>query len=328
MPSWERYTWALLNLLILLSSLFGDTMVLYGSIKHRAIRLHRITVALIQHLALLDLVLALNRVLLMTVSLLADTWLFGEGLCITQQYIDKVCYRVIYALTCALTTTKLLTVKYPLKSGMWSQRKAQKLCLVVELVSVVLVSPFLYVYYSAGRSALFFSRLTYNCGIDADITTSSLPPQLKLLLYNLLEVFLPACFYIIPFVTSVLLLHEARRVAYTHRQHLRWEGVVTVLLTCIAYYISSLPHTFLLFFQDDNYLKVAEFLLNINVMINFWVYTLTVRSFRTFLVCWFSKGFRRFVLLFQRCRTFSSSREVIYENHPTGIELHRLGLTQ
>ena len=259
-------------------------MILLSSCKYRAIRLHRITLAIIQHLAVIDLILSVNRVFPITISLVTNRWIFGDLLCTCQQYVDKICYRTIFSLTCALTTTKLLTIKYPLRCGVWSTRKAHKLCWFVEMVSLCLVFPFLVLYYQAGKPALSFSFLTYNCNIETEFLSSQLPAQR--VLHILLDTILPVCIYVIPVVSSGLMLYEARRVAHSHRQHLRWEGVVTVLLTCAMFYISFIPHNLTTVITSRNYYKAAEFLLNLNVMANFYIYTLTVSSFRSFLRSW------------------------------------------
>ena len=323
----ERYIWAALNLLIVVSSLFGDTMILIGSIKYRAIRLHRITVAVIQHLAVINLVLTANRVLPITISLVTNRWIFGEVLCNLQQYVDKICYRTVYFLTCTLTTTKLMTIKFPLKCGVWSECKAQKLCFLMEGVSLCFVAPFILLYYTAGREAVSFSYLTYNCGIAADLLSSELP--LKTSLHFLLNNLLPACIYLIPALSSGLILVEARRVAHNHQQHLRWEGVMTALLTCLVYYISFIPHTLTAIILSVNYFKVAEFLLNFNVMANFYIYTLTVQSFRTFIRTWCQSwvqwfGFRASL---SRC-VDSVDLELAVVRRRTHLELTRFRLVQ
>ena len=282
----ERYLWASLHILIFILSLFGDTIILISSIKYHAIRLHRITVAIIQHLAVLDLILSFNRVLPISISLFTNSWIFGDTLCLTQQYLDKICFRTVFFLTCTLTTAKYMTIKYPLKSGVWSDRKSQKLCLLVEMISLLFVSPFLFIYYQAGTNSLYFNYLTYNCDINAEFLTSSLPAALKNFLHTLLDTIVPICIYIIPALSSGLMLFEARRVARHHQQRLRWEGVMTVLLTCTVYYISFIPHTLSSNITSREYFKFAEFLLNLNITSNFFIYTLTVKSFRTFIKSW------------------------------------------
>ena len=282
----ERYMWAFLHILIFIFSLFGDSVILLSSVKYHAIKLHRITVAIIQHLAVLDLILSFNRVLPIAVSLLINRWVFGDTLCLTQQYLDKICFRTVFFLTCTLTSAKFMTIKYPLKSGVWSDRKSQKLCLLVEIISLVFVSPYLLLYYQAGTAALYFNYSTYNCDINAEFLDSSLPAPLKNFLHSLLDTTVPICIYIIPALTSGLMLWEARRVAGHHNQRLRWEGVMTVLLTCTVYYISFIPHTLTSAIKSREYFKFAEFLLNLNIISNFFIYTLTVKSFRTFLRSW------------------------------------------
>ena len=73
-----------------------------------------------------------------------------------------------------------------------------------------------------------------------------------------------------------------------------WQGNLTVALTAVVYFISTLPYIvyqitlscmkdpselFIIFFY-----RLSSFLLMINVVANFYIYVLTIRSFRQFLV--------------------------------------------
>jgi len=90
-------------------------------------------------------------------------------------------------------------------------------------------------------------------------------------------------------VTSVLLLIVASRAASRHGETLRWEGVTTVLLTVGVFFISFLPYGVWIVTASQGIkysntsLLVITHLTNLNVMANFFVYSLTVRSFRHFL---------------------------------------------
>jgi hypothetical protein len=92
--------------------------------------------------------------------------------------------------------------------------------------------------------------------------------------------------------TSGLLLLVARRAAAQRSERLRWQGVLTVISTTAAYLASYLPA--MLFYAAreitpsvDQFItikRVAYFLTNMNIMANFFVYSLTVSSFREFLI--------------------------------------------
>ena len=85
--------------------------------------------------------------------------------------------------------------------------------------------------------------------------------------------------------SSLLLLRVARRTALQQRLPIRRQGMMTVFLTVLLFYISYLP--WLLVFQSDiaspPLWRAAQFVQNLNIMANFVIYTLTVCSFRDFL---------------------------------------------
>ena len=88
--------------------------------------------------------------------------------------------------------------------------------------------------------------------------------------------------------TSIILLVVARRAGSRHGETVRWEGVITVLLTVGIYFLSSLPFSvvfggmFMGLQYSNTTLRAVLKLQNLNVMANFFIYSLTVRSFRRF----------------------------------------------
>ena len=90
-------------------------------------------------------------------------------------------------------------------------------------------------------------------------------------------------------VTSLLILLLARRSGSRHEEPLRWEGVMTVLLTVVVLLLSHLPwgvvvvRWFLGVENTPTTLRAAIHLTFLNVMANFFIYSLSVRSFRHFL---------------------------------------------
>ena len=94
----DRQLLSLYCSLVFISSLIGDTLILVGSFRYRAIRLHKQIVVFIQYIAVFDLAGAVFRVLPGSVSLLANRWIFGDFLCYTG-YLDILC-SVVQELQC------------------------------------------------------------------------------------------------------------------------------------------------------------------------------------------------------------------------------------
>ena len=115
--------------------------------------------------------------------------------------------------------------------------------------------------------------------------------------------------YIVIIVTSAQLLVEARKSAARHGDTVKWEGVITVLLTVAVLLVSQLPYLILIvglmvnsywdYGIDLKLLQAIVHITSLNIMSNFFVYSLTVRSFRNFLkikitqhICFLRQGER------------------------------------
>ena len=283
----ERYSLFTWSLLVLLSSLSGDSIILLGTIKYGAIKQHNIIVAVIQHMAVCDLILAVFRVFPSSVSLITDQWEFGEGLCHNQNHVIFVCNGVTMLLTCAMSTFKLLILKYPLRAGNWTARTGHKICCALWVSFLMFYTPTLIVILVYVRDTIHFSYRGYDC--DYDLSSRRVPTWFRS--YGLVGFIagttLPLAVLI---TTSVMLLVVARRAAGRLGGVLKWEGVVTVLITVVVFFVSYLPSGALIVagviagVRYSSTTRRAVLYLNyINIMSNFIVYALTVRSFRQFL---------------------------------------------
>ena len=280
----ERSLLILWNFIVVMSSLIGDSIILIATIKYKAIKLHKLVVIVMQHMAVCDLIQTVFRVFPITLALISDRWVVGELLCHVQESVSWVCGSVTMLLTCAMTTLKLITVKYPLRA--WPTRIGHKICAYLWLLELFLCTPALVVTLLYTRDTIYFSYIEYDCNYN--ILSPSLPTWYTW--YSVISVAVVSilsCTTLL--VTSVLLLIVASRAASRHGETLRWEGVTTVLLTVGVFFISFLPFSVWIVtsLQGVKYsntsIRVMYHLANLNVMANFFVYSLTVRSFRHFL---------------------------------------------
>ena len=132
-----------------------------------------------------------------------------------------------------------------------------------------------------------FSYIEYMCGYEyTDIFPISVMSAQSILFCVLFGTSIPTLKY----------LFDASKSARRVRGSIPWQGAMTVALTTVVYCISNLP-----FFasmigwtvQGDittgaflQFFRLAAFLTAINVMANFYIYALTIRSFRRFLLSW------------------------------------------
>ena len=97
---------------------------------------------------------------------------------------------------------------------------------------------------------------------------------------------------------SVALLIIAKKSASRFRDSLKWEGVATIDVTVVAYVFTNMPYNLesfhfslksLSLYQSPQMFRFAVHLLTLNIMSNFFIYCLTIRSFREFLKLKISK---------------------------------------
>ena len=287
----ERYLWAGWLAFVVVSSLLGDSLILIASIKYNAFNLHKMIVTFIQHIAVCDL---LQSVGCLAPSALSAIYNTGSP----YRFIDYVrCSIGYYTTSCssvfisALALGKLLLLKYPLKLRSLSKRHVNGICAGIWVVSIFVPVPPL----GIDKDSVNFDYRIYSPGYRY---TSSL--------WKILLPVTALFFLVIPGVTvvvsTVLILREARKVVRRTQENLRWQGITTVVLTATVYVIAFLPFTIYFmtepFVKKDSdkpgmfhvqYYRFASGINRINIFSNFFIYSLTVTSFRSFLVTKFYK---------------------------------------
>ena len=273
-----RYLLASYNLFVLFSSLLGDAIIIIATTKYRAIKLHRVLVAIMQHLAVADLLITTFNVFPVTLSILTERWILGELMCRLQELITFWCYSTVLVLTCTLSTTKLLTIKFPFRCRTWSARRAHQGCLCIWVASLLSLLDKFPAFFS---DDLHFAYEEYSCICEIEI----LPAWLEWFDRCLWSVHM--FLIIILLLTSVMLVVEARKAASKHQRAVRWQGILTVVVTGAVFVISFGPIVWMgvtpAVHYNTNTIRAANFLTNLNVMANFFIYALTVQSFREFL---------------------------------------------
>jgi hypothetical protein len=278
--------------LISISSLIGDTLILIGS-RYKAIKLHKIMVVFIQYLAVADILVVLFSILPSAVSLAADGWVLGDIFC----YLNYIAYtstaQTISLLMSVLALSKFLIVKYPLKALHFPVKAAHlgvcSICVwsfVFPIISILKC-----------KEGVYFSYLNYNCLYD-----SSIGKAWSLIGAAVWDIAQGVCVFAstaVTVVSSVMLLVLARRVSERVPGGLHWQGVLMVLATVAFHMLISIPLVSVLiaftiarehlnahpmhFVHVRMMFRSAFFIASVGPMGNFYIYTLTVSSFRGFL---------------------------------------------
>ena len=305
----QRYGLVAFLLIVVLSSLIGDSIILLASVRYDAIKLNKFIVAIMQHIAVCDLLQSVFLVLPSAASILAGEWIFKD--IILGQYslihiINSLSVKSSNVLICLLTVGKLTLLKYPLRTRHWNKKMAHLACGLVWFFAFIAVGIFTFgMPYRYGFLYVFY---IITAQMTEDVTGKF--ENATVIIFNVL----PPIAVLLS--TGVILHHlfKARRVSYRSGGSMRWQGMVTVSATAVVFLVSTLPHvvTYFIFLADPErrkklmtesygmYLflnRVSYFLGYLNIMSNFYIYSLTVPSFRTFL-----KG--KAILIARKVRNF------------------------
>ena len=236
-----------------------------------------------------DLGVALFDALPGLISLIANSWILGESLCTATAYIVHYVNSASIWLVLLLTASKFLILKYPIQSGNFTKNTCHLVCSLNWIFCFTM--PALMYTLQRGDDAVIFDTRIYNCNylFKSKIWENILPitSTLFLLLPNVTIILLS-----IPLLRYIV---EARNSARRVQGNIPWQGAMTVGFTALVYTISNLP--FFIFavaakFLEDydwvwfhsNLYRVAHSLLYLNVVSNFYIYFLTIRSFRRFVL--------------------------------------------
>ena len=275
-----KYTWIAYFLFVIVSSLIGDTLILVASIKYRSIKLHSFIVACIQHIAVCDLMVSITTVLPKMVSLFAGGWVLGKVPCAIGPFIMIYPITVSLLLICLMTTSKLFVLKFPTKSNSLTSKRGHMACASVWFFATNIPV----ILFLVDKNDIYFDYRVYNCqyGFSSDMWT-----WLRILL-SLLNFIIPNLLVIASTVPLMLYLLRARTVARRSRGAMRWQGILTTVITAAVYSISALPYAVYQLRENGSkdpngfYLRLTSSLLFLNTVSNFYICLFTVPSFRLF----------------------------------------------
>ena len=279
----ERYFWITYLIIVVISSLVGDTIILFASIKHNAIKLNKIIVVVMQHIAVCDLLSSAAYVLPTTISLISERWVLGDVLAHVSLYVEVVTFQAANILICLLSTSKVLLLRYPLHTRRWTKNGAHKVCgMIWVFVHFYPVLRFL-----LDVDGLVFSHTTYNINFGLSSKSSSAVKVIAILT-TLLTLDIPTIVVVLAVFSTLIFIYKSRNISSRCRGRRRWQGIVTVVVTATVYCISVVPSSIVTLVsmsdsQKLHFIRVAEFLIALNVMANFYIYSLTIPSFRNFL---------------------------------------------
>ena len=136
----ERYFWIVYHVFVILSSLLGDSLILFASFQKDAFKLHSFIVVVIQYIAVFDIAQSIFAIVPRTLSLIANSQVFSGALCDIQESIIVSMTITIAWLTPILTASKFLLLKYPFRSASWTKKKRAHIFCWLGQIPAVLVT--------------------------------------------------------------------------------------------------------------------------------------------------------------------------------------------
>ena len=284
-----KHAWASYFIFIMLSSLIGDSIILIASVRYRAFKLHRLIVGVIQHLAACDIMVSICLIP-QVVALIADSLVLSEWVCDLSAYSLYYLVTSSFFLITMMTASKLYIVKFPMRAKVLRSRRAHVGCAIIWAFAMVVPVTMII---TDGFVISTFDSETYSCTIDLT--------NRKKGTWIWLEPLSSAVFVLFPngavLVCTALLLREA--ITMTRRSSLRtslkWQGIITTIVVAIVYCISTFPYCIYRLLAarvpespgsifHHEFMRFAKSIIFLNTTSNFYIYCLTVSSFREFLL--------------------------------------------
>ena len=282
-----RYSWAGYLLFVLISSLVGDTIILLASTRYQALRLNKCVVVVLQHIAVCDIVACWGYVIPTLISLLSDRWILGDHIAHLHLYLDYLTFHSTICLTCALAWIKFLLIKRPFQTRTWTRKGIHQLCLFIWICANIY--PILR--FILDTDGLVFSYISYNINYGLSASSSTAERTIAYT-FTVLTVDLPTLGVMIAICLTLAQLFRAREQSRISRGRVRWQGIATVLATASVYCVSIIPHRVSYYvaislerryWSESNVNRTLELLTKLNIVSNFYIYCLTVPSFRGFI---------------------------------------------
>ena len=283
----ERYSWVTYHLTVFLSSFIGDSLILYASFHKDAFKINKLIVIVIQHIAVVDILIAISLILPRIISLIANSWVLGDALCSITAHSIGILFPQATCLIAVMTSSKLLVLKFPLRAKSWDKKKTHLICSIFWILSPI----YTVFFFMVDIDDVMFNYEIYSCSLVFNDKTWKM---MKLILSFIASV-APMLIIIGTTIPTLKYLSVARKSARRVGGNDPWQGALTVALTAILFVISFIPMS--VYFIGKPFMKgdltgpfffhlrrISTFFTLINVMSNFFIYTLTIKSFRRFLL--------------------------------------------
>lgn len=294
---WSPFTRGLLiayNVLIIILSLSGNGIVLYGSLKHNAIKIDRVSLMFIQNLAVSDILITFLYYVPTLVTLSAKKWVLGSEMCFISAFFFNVPIFSEILIIVSLSCYRLWMLKKPPAVRAKIQMKPVKITMGV----IVFLS------FCPGLSAMLYNHAHFdprylNC-IWHHCSNDKLSPYVTIVVG--LCVFAPM---IILITANVIIIYIVAKSSGKIGRSATPNRVTVLTLTsiCWTFIISYGPVTidmvlYMLDFRTPTWFQVLiVYTLSVNVTANPIIYTMRNSRFRRYVASLSTVNINRGVIL-------------------------------
>ena len=279
----ERYVWITYLIIVLLSSLIGDSIILIATVRYNAIKLNKFLVVVMQHIAVCDVLSSITYVLPTMISLIANRWILGDVIAYMQVYLEAFSFIGSNILICILTCIKLMLLKNPIKTRYKTTKNAHMTCACAWMMAFLIPG----IRLAFDNNGLSFSFIEYNINFGSPSEKSKAYHEIVVYTTYVFIVYIPTVIVIVTTFWIVIYLLKSRKVAKRTGSDQRWQGMVVVLTTAIVYSVSVIPGSVTFYIEVPHKTitrdRVVESLVTLNIISNFYIYSLTIPSFRNFI---------------------------------------------
>ena len=224
-PDYGRYCLIAWCLVTGIFSLLGNLTLLLSSLVSNAIKLDKVSVVLIQNLAIAGIGFTVFIILPTVGSTVEQEWIYGSGMCVVTTYVLYVLGFMTTYLIASLNISKLTVLSFPLRARL----RTKKCGAVISVTLWVIVIILIIVREVISKRSIIFSPLVFACILDFRFKAPS--PFEQVTLYSNLLV--PLGLIVATAIWLMLLIRRVR----TLTRH----GVFALLAVSIAYILSYLP---------------------------------------------------------------------------------------
>ena len=224
-PGYGRYcliAWCLISGLI---SLFGNLILLVSSFVSNALKLDKVSVVLIQNLAVTGLGFTVFIILPTAGSTFSQRWIYGEGLCVVTTYVLYLLGFLSCYLIACLNVSKLTVLLFPLRARL----RSRKWGLIISAILWALTIMMILIRVVLVKREVTFSPLVFTCNFDYRFV----PPTVFERVTTYTNLLVPL---VIILVTALWLMLYIGRVRTLTRQ-----SVLALFSVSTAYIFSYVP---------------------------------------------------------------------------------------